>query len=132
MDDVAQSPHHGHRMFALPNVSAQVDADGPVLHPVVDEVHDLTLGVRLRPTGHDYRHRASGYHFIEVLAPVGLNYPGPKLGGYADGNLIAAATPIDVIAEPVGRDGRSKWSRANLVLYRLEWERSAPFDCTAR
>ena len=58
--------------------------------------------------------------------------PGPTTsvrGGYADGVLMAAAVPVEVLAEPLDPGRPGTWWGSRLMLYRLDWEQAPPLDC---
>lgn len=86
MDNLSDSLSHENGVFALEDVAAHIDTAGTVLHNIIGESKSFIFGEFLS-TGNDYRNRAGGDDFIEMLAVVSLddlnahfcNYSGRKL-----------------------------------------------------
>lgn len=70
MDDSLDGAYGCDWMLGLPDVSAQVDSDGALLHAVVDEVEDFTLGFSFGSACNDDWHWASVNYFVEVFFAV--------------------------------------------------------------
>ena len=74
MDNGIQRLHNGDRMRALPDISPQVDADRPLLHPVIDKFKDLQLCLAFGTARNDHRHRTPIRHlFKPFVAIIGLD-----------------------------------------------------------